>query len=79
MERMLARLGGDLDLPYDVNVTILDHEMINAFALPGGQVFIMSVDGGEAEQLFTHVNAIQRIHPSPDGSSIAFTATGAPP
>ena len=38
MEQMLARLGGDLDLPYEVNVTVLDHEMINAFALPGGQV-----------------------------------------
>jgi Tol biopolymer transport system component len=42
-------------------------------------LYRIRVDGGEAEQLFTHVNAIQRIHPSPDGSSIAFTATDAPP
>ena len=42
-------------------------------------LYRIRVDGGEAEQLFTHVNAIQRIHPSPDGSSVAFTATDAPP
>lgn len=38
MEVMQQRLGGDYDLPYDINVTILDHPMVNAFALPGGQV-----------------------------------------
>ncbi len=38
MERMLTRLGTDLDLPYEVNVTVLDHDMVNAFALPGGRV-----------------------------------------
>ena len=39
LEAMLSRLGGDeLDLPYPVTVSVLDHEMINAFALPGGQV-----------------------------------------
>ncbi len=35
---MQARLGGDFDLPYDIDVTILDHAMVNAFALPGGRV-----------------------------------------
>ncbi|MGI9389379.1 MAG: M48 family metallopeptidase [Boseongicola sp.] len=39
LDTMLARLGGgELDLPYLVTVSVLDHEMINAFALPGGQV-----------------------------------------
>ena len=42
-------------------------------------LYRIPVDGGEAEQLFTHVNGLQRIYPSPDGSSIAFTATGAAP
>jgi dipeptidyl aminopeptidase/acylaminoacyl peptidase len=42
-------------------------------------LYRIRVDGGEAEQLFTHVNGIQRIYPSPDGGSIAFTATDAPP
>lgn len=36
MQRVVE--AGGLDLPYDLNVTVLDHEMVNAFALPGGQV-----------------------------------------
>jgi len=35
--------------------------------------------GGEAKQLFTHVNSISRIYPSPDGTMIAFTAKDAKP
>lgn len=35
--------------------------------------------GGEARELFTHVNAIATIHPSPDGETIAFVAADAPP
>ena len=42
-------------------------------------LYRIRTDGGEAEQLFTHVNAMQRIYPSPTGGSIAFTATDAPP
>ena len=39
LDAMQARLGIDaLDLPYPVNVSVLDHGMVNAFALPGGQV-----------------------------------------
>ncbi len=39
MDQMLANIGGkDLDLPYPVTVSVLDHSMVNAFALPGGQV-----------------------------------------
>lgn len=38
MAEMQARLGADFGLPYDIRVTILDHPMVNAFALPGGQV-----------------------------------------
>ena len=35
--------------------------------------------GGEAERVFTHVNSISRIHPAPDGRTIAFIAADAPP
>ena len=35
--------------------------------------------GGEAREVFTHVSSIGSIHPSPDGSTIAFTATEADP
>ncbi|MEK6216980.1 MAG: M48 family metallopeptidase, partial [Boseongicola sp.] len=39
LDTMLVRLEGEgLGLPYPVTVSVLDHEMINAFALPGGQV-----------------------------------------
>ncbi|SMX25171.1 M48 family metallopeptidase [Boseongicola aestuarii] len=39
MDLMLARIGGkDLGLPYPITVSVLDHPMVNAFALPGGQV-----------------------------------------
>ena len=72
----------------DIDVTDL------AWAVDGESIFFLAkrdveadfnslyrirVDGGEAEQLFTHVNGIQRIYPSPDGSTLAFTATDAPP
>jgi len=39
----------------------------------------IALAGGEAEQLFTHVNSISRIYPSPDGIRLAFTASDAPP
>lgn len=38
LEKMQARLTGNIDLPYPLTVHILDHEMVNAFALPGGRV-----------------------------------------
>ncbi len=41
LERMVARLGTDLGLPYPLRVGVIDHEMINAFAVPGGRIVIM--------------------------------------
>lgn len=38
LAKMEARLTENLDLPYPLTVHVLDHEMINAFALPGGYV-----------------------------------------
>ena len=39
MAQMVTRLGGDkLELPYPLTVTVLDHPLENAFALPGGRV-----------------------------------------
>jgi beta-barrel assembly-enhancing protease len=38
LDRLTARVTDGLDLPYDLTVTVLDHEMVNAFALPGGHV-----------------------------------------
>ena len=42
-------------------------------------LFEIPVAGGEAVELFTHVNSINSIYPAPDGKSIAFLAPDAPP
>jgi dipeptidyl aminopeptidase/acylaminoacyl peptidase len=42
-------------------------------------LYRIAIDGGEAEQLFTHVSSIRRVHPSPDGNLLAFTASDAAP
>ncbi|SMR83297.1 Peptidase family M48 [Aliiroseovarius halocynthiae] len=38
MQSMYTRLNPEADLPYDVQIHILDHPMVNAFALPGGRI-----------------------------------------
>lgn len=40
LEAMTARLLEGADLPYPLRVSVLDHEMVNAFALPGGRVVL---------------------------------------
>ena len=42
-------------------------------------LFEIAVAGGEAVKMFTHVNSIGRIYPSPDGKVVAFIASDAPP
>ena len=37
---MIDRLGAEEDLPYPLEVTVLDHDLVNAFALPGGRVVL---------------------------------------
>jgi predicted Zn-dependent protease len=37
---MTARLTAGVDLPFPLTVSVLDHPMVNAFALPGGQVIL---------------------------------------
>lgn len=41
LARMNARLSAGLDLPYPVDLVVFDHEMVNAFAAPGGHVVIL--------------------------------------
>jgi predicted Zn-dependent protease len=38
LDRMADRITAGVDLPYPLTVTVLDHEMVNAFALPGGHI-----------------------------------------
>ena len=42
-------------------------------------LYEISLSGGEAVERFTHVNSIGNIYPSPDGETIAFLASDAPP
>ena len=37
---MAARLNAGPDLPYAVDIAVLDHDLVNAFAMPGGRVVI---------------------------------------
>lgn len=41
LQTMTDRLTEAGDLTYDLNVSVFDHKMVNAFAAPGGQVVIM--------------------------------------
>ena len=38
LHRIKARLTEHIDLPYPLQVHVLNHELVNAFALPGGHV-----------------------------------------
>ena len=41
LDKMLARLTAGQMLNYDLDVTVLDHPMLNAFAAPGGQIVVL--------------------------------------
>lgn len=41
LDRMVARLDPELRLGYPLRVGVVDHSMINAFAVPGGRVILM--------------------------------------
>lgn len=40
LEKMTARLTAHFDNPYPLNIQVFDHEMVNAFAVPGGHVVL---------------------------------------
>jgi predicted Zn-dependent protease len=40
LDRLVTQLGTDRDFRQEVSVFVLDHEMVNAFALPGGFVVL---------------------------------------
>ena len=40
LAKMSARLSAQFDSPYPIDVRVFDHEMINAFAVPGGQIIL---------------------------------------
>ena len=40
LQAMRTRLNAEQDLPYPLDLHVFDHEMVNAFALPGGHVIL---------------------------------------
>ncbi len=40
LAKMRLRLEGGTELPYPLEVAVFDHEMVNAFAVPGGRVIL---------------------------------------
>jgi Zn-dependent protease with chaperone function len=42
LEKMTARLAKHTTFPYPLTVHVLEHQMVNAFALPGGHVVLFS-------------------------------------
>lgn len=40
IDAMVERLDPSEDLPYEVRIAVLDHDLVNAFALPGGRVIL---------------------------------------
>lgn len=49
IDAMVDRLAPDDDLPYPIRIAVLDHELVNAFALPGGRVILFRGLIDEAE------------------------------
>ncbi|MBN9888613.1 M48 family metallopeptidase [Salipiger abyssi] len=41
LDRMVARLTEGQDLDYPLEVSVIDHKMMNAFAAPGGQIVVV--------------------------------------
>ncbi len=49
LKKLIARLTRVQEMEYQINVSVFDHEMINAFAAPGGQIVVMRGLLGEAD------------------------------
>jgi predicted Zn-dependent protease len=77
--KMQNRLARDLDLPYPLTVTVLDHDLVNAFALPGGHVVFFRglIDAAETPEEVAAVFAHELGHvASRDPTRIALRSAG---
>nr|WP_261368073.1 M48 family metallopeptidase [Pseudosulfitobacter koreense] len=41
LEKLTDRLTGTTGVAYDLNISVMNHEMVNAFAAPGGQIVLV--------------------------------------
>lgn len=64
LRKMVAHLEDDSDLPLPVRVIVLDHPMVNAFALPGGRIvfFRGMIDEAESPEELAAVLAHEMGH-----------------
>jgi Zn-dependent protease with chaperone function len=79
LQNLLARLTQNSDLTYQINLSVFDHEMINAFAAPGGQVVLLRglIDAAETPEEIAGVLAHEIAHvESRDPTRGALRATG---
>ncbi|MBR9839799.1 MAG: M48 family metallopeptidase [Rhodobacteraceae bacterium] len=59
LDRLVARLTEGQDIGYPLEVTVIDHGMMNAFAVPGGQIVVMNglLEGAESPDMVAAVLA----------------------
>lgn len=79
LDRMQARLADGVALPYPLTVSVLDHPMINAFALPGGHIVFFRglIEAAEAPDEVAAVFAHELGHVAArDPARIALRSAG---
>lgn len=79
MEKMRTRLMAGQDLPYPVQVHVLDHSLVNAFALPGGHVVFFRglIDAAQSPEAVAAVLAHEIGHVvARDPTRIALRSAG---
>ncbi|MEP2028287.1 MAG: M48 family metallopeptidase [Paracoccaceae bacterium] len=79
LSRMKSKLTANLDLGNDVSVHVLDHKMVNAFALPGGFVVLFRglIDAAESPDEVAAVLAHEIGHVvSRDPTRLALRSAG---
>ncbi|PWE32539.1 peptidase M48 Ste24p [Maritimibacter sp. 55A14] len=79
LDAMVARLAAGADLPYPLQVQVLDHGMVNAFALPGGHVILFEglIDAAEEPEEVAAVLAHEIGHVAArDPARIALRTAG---
>jgi Zn-dependent protease with chaperone function len=59
LERMVARLTDGQEIGYPLDVTVIDHQMMNAFAMPGGHIVVMRglLEGADSPDMVAAVLA----------------------
>ena len=79
LQRLKDRLTEGQGLRYDIDLAVFDHEMINAFAAPGGQIVIMRglLDAAESPEEVAGVLAHEIGHvEARDPTRLAFRSAG---